>query len=77
MAWALHVDKVEPDGSILVEHIFYGETKAECEDLRDAHGEGCKAFGPALAAGEIAEEWEEIEEIPCADDEEEEEEIER
>jgi hypothetical protein len=73
MAWALHVDKVEPDGSILVTHTFYGETQGECEELRDKHGAGCQAFGPALTAGKIAEEWEEIDEIPCVDEDEEEE----
>jgi hypothetical protein len=64
MAWALHVDKLEADETIRVRHTFFGETQKECEELRDAHGDGCKAFGPALDADKIIEEWQEIDEIP-------------
>lgn len=68
MAWALTVGKVDSDGLIRVEHVFYGDTKRECEAERDAHGDGCKAFGPALAAGEVTEDWSEIDAIPEAED---------
>ena len=64
MSYALHVDKLEDDGTIRVRHTFYGETEEECETLRDQHGAGCKAFGPALEKDRIAEETEEIDEIP-------------
>jgi hypothetical protein len=64
MAISLTVDKLEPDGTIRVRHTFFGETLKECETLRDAHGAGCKAFGPALAAETVIEEVEEIDEIP-------------
>lgn len=64
MAFALRVDKLESDGTIRVTHIFYGDTEEECEELRDAHGEGCKAFGPALEHGRVIEEVEEIDEMP-------------
>jgi hypothetical protein len=64
MAVALHVDKLEADGTIRVRHSFFGETIEECERLRDAHGEGCKAFGPALQQDKVIEEEEEIDEIP-------------
>ncbi len=64
MAIALHVDKLEPDGTIRVRHVFFGETLRECELLRDQHGAGCKAFGPALEQEAIIEEVEEIDEIP-------------
>ena len=60
MAIALTVDKVDAGGVVYVRHIFYGETLADCEELRDRHGEGCKAFGPALAAGKVVEEHETI-----------------
>lgn len=64
MAFSLTVDKLESDGTIRVRHVFYGDTLEECETLRDAHGAGCKAFGPALERDTVIEEVEEIDEIP-------------
>jgi len=64
MAIALYVDKLEPDGTIRIRHTFFGETLRECERLRDQHGEGCTAFGPALVQDRIIEWSEEIEELP-------------
>lgn len=64
MAIQLTVDKLEPDGTIHVRHIFFGETLAECNRLRDEHGAGCKAFGPALDHGKVIEIAEEISEVP-------------
>jgi hypothetical protein len=64
MAFALTVDKLESDGTIRVRHIFFGETEDECEALRDSHGAGCAAFGPALEAERVIEEMEEVDEIP-------------
>lgn len=60
MAIALTVDKVDGGGVVHVRHIFYAETLADCKLLRDKHGEGCKAFGPALREGRVVEEHEEI-----------------
>ena len=60
MAVALHVDKVERNGVVLVRHTFFGETLRECEELRDQHAAGCKAFGPALEDGRVVEESETI-----------------
>ena len=64
MPIALHVDKQEADHTIRVRHTFYGDTLEECEALRDQHGEGCKAFGPALERHKVIEEVEHIDEIP-------------
>lgn len=70
MAVQLTVDKLEADHTIRVRHVFFGETIEECERLRDQHGAGCKAFGPALQAASrgdenrIIELAEEICEIP-------------
>jgi hypothetical protein len=64
MPIALHVDKLERDGTIRVRHIFFGDTLAECEALRNEHGAGCRAFGPALEQNHVIEEVEDIEEIP-------------
>jgi hypothetical protein len=68
MPISLTVDKLEPDGTIRVRHVFYGETIEECEDLRDQHGDGCKAFGPALQKKTVIEEVEEIDELPQWED---------
>jgi hypothetical protein len=64
MPVSLTVDKLEDDGTIRVRHIFFGETEEECEKLRDEHGAGCEAFGPALDRNTVIEELEEIDEIP-------------
>jgi hypothetical protein len=64
MAIALHIDKMESDGTIRVRHTFYGETESECRKLCEQHGEGCKAFGPALEHHKVIVEVEEIDEIP-------------
>ncbi len=64
MPIALYVDKLEPDGTIRVRHVFFGDTLSQCEKLRDQHAGGCKAFGPALEQDAIIEEVEEIDEIP-------------
>jgi hypothetical protein len=68
MPVSLTVDKLEPDGTIRVRHVFYGETIEECEKLRDAHGAGCQAFGPALHKKMVIEEEEEIDELPQWED---------
>ena len=64
MAVQLTVDKLEADHTIRVRHVFFGETLEECEELRDKHGAGCKAFGPALQVGKVIELVEVIDEIP-------------
>jgi len=64
MPIALHVDKLELDGTIRVRHTFFGDTLRECETVRDQHAAGCKAFGPALEKESVIEEVEEIDEIP-------------
>lgn len=64
MAVKLTVDKLEADHTIRVQHVFFGETLEECEALRDKHGAGCAAFGPALQADKVIEIAEEIDEIP-------------
>jgi len=68
LAFELSVDNLERDGTIRVRHLFYGETIAECERLRDAHAAGCAALGPALDLGHVIETLEEIEELPELED---------
>jgi hypothetical protein len=60
VTYALHVDKVNPNGTVDVRHTFYGDSEKDCERKRDQHGEGCRAFGPALEAGTVAQHFEEI-----------------
>jgi hypothetical protein len=64
VAIALHVDKLEADGTIRVRHTFFGETEADCESIAIDHAAGCKAFGPAFKEGNIIERFEEVDEIP-------------
>jgi hypothetical protein len=60
VTFSLTVDKLDPHGRISVRHTFYGDTEAECEQLRDQHAEGCQAFGPALKADKVIQVLEEI-----------------
>lgn len=67
MAIALHSFKIDDDGRVRVEHIFYAETEEEAEEMMVAHGGGCKAFGPALEHGNTTEIVEHIDELPTPD----------
>jgi hypothetical protein len=62
--------KVDADGEIRVLHTFFADTDEEAEALMAQHGEGCAAFGPALAAGTTIEIYEDIaeDEMPDAGD---------
>lgn len=64
MPWALRAYKIEPDGQVAVEHVFYGYRKIECDERFRAHRDICPKFGPADRAGDVVTVWEEIEEIP-------------
>lgn len=78
-AWAYHVYIINPDDEeIYVEHIFYGDTKDACKQVRDEHLGSCEYFRAAHAEGRTDERWEEIdrEDLPtvrggAADDDEE------
>ena len=60
MAWKLEVGIPREDGKIGIMHTFYGETEKECRSARDAHGDICPNFGPALKSGDVTELYEEI-----------------
>lgn len=64
MAVSITVDKLEDDGTILVRHIFFGETESEARETMLEHAEGCKAFGPALKDDRVIETVDEDAEIP-------------
>lgn len=58
MAVALHVYKLDDDGAVSVEHIFYGETEAEARRVYDAHRNQCPALTEAFDDNDVAEEIE-------------------
>lgn len=61
MAWAYHVYIVNPDDEeIYVEHIFYGETKADCTHVRDEHLGSCAYFKAAEQEARTDDRWQEI-----------------
>ena len=63
--YALHVYLVPPEGEqVQIEHVFYGETKEDARALFEQHQEVCDNFGPAVADGRTAEEWEEDPDVP-------------
>lgn len=64
MPWALRASKIEPGGECRTEHIFYGDTKRECDALMRGHVEICPQFGPADKAGHVITVFEEVDEIP-------------
>jgi hypothetical protein len=64
MPVALHSFKIDDDGKVRVEHIFYAETEEEAEEMLAAHAGGCRAFGPAVEHGNTAEIVEEIDVLP-------------
>ena len=67
MPVALHSWKKDADGTIHLRHTFYAATEAEAKALMEEHGEGCKAFGPALEEGHTIEMTEEIELLPTVE----------
>jgi len=62
MPYALHVYVVPPGGGkVNVEHVFYGHSEDEADQLFETHADGCEFLGPAIAAGRVIEIVEEIE----------------
>jgi hypothetical protein len=68
MAVALHSYKIDKDGKIRVEHIFYADTEDAADQLMTGHAEGCQAFGPAVDAGRTIEVLDEDAEVPTVED---------
>lgn len=67
MAIALHAYKVDEDGRITVQHIFYGETEDEADAGFQAHVKICPKFGPAEKEGRIISFYQEIDEVPTVE----------
>jgi hypothetical protein len=76
MPFKLEVGIPAEDGKIQIMHTFFGRTRGECLKLRDAHTDICPNFGPAVKAGDVTEDFEEIDESewPSASDDEDDEE---
>jgi hypothetical protein len=62
VAYKLEVGIPSDDGKIRVMHTFFGDTRAECLKLRDAHADVCPNFGPAVKADDVTEDFEEVDE---------------
>ncbi len=61
MAFKLTVDVIPPSGGrVAVQHVFYGETEEECEQVYAAHAAGCEFLGPAIREERVESELEEI-----------------
>jgi len=61
MPWKLTVDVVPAGGGrVDVQHVFYGESKADAESVFQRHAEGCEFLGPAIIEERINSEFEEI-----------------
>lgn len=72
MAVAIHSYIVDPgDGTIKVEHVFYGKTLAEAQTYFDEHLSHCKYMQSAERGdgeGELLEEIEDLDELPSPED---------
>jgi hypothetical protein len=61
MAYKLIVDVIPPGGGrVSVQHVFYGESEAECDATFRKHAAGCEFLGPAIIEDRIETEIEEI-----------------
>lgn len=72
MPFELHSYIVDPgDGTIKMEHVFFGLTRQEAETYRDEHLSHCKYMQGAdkgEGQGEIIEELVEVDELPSPED---------
>jgi len=55
------------DGAIKVGHQFFGLTEAECEEYKREHLASCEYFRAAEKAGNIIEDWQEIDDDELPD----------
>lgn len=60
MPFALHIYVTPKSGEIYVEHVFYGHTEEEAEQLFETHADGCEFLGPAIEEDRVIEVVEEI-----------------
>jgi len=67
MPIALHSFKIDNDGAVRVQHVFYGETEDDAREMLEKHAEVCPKFGPAVAAGDTIEVIEELDTLPTPD----------
>jgi hypothetical protein len=61
MAWELHSYIVNPDDrKIFLKHVFYGETKDECLQVKREHLASCEYYRAAEDEGRTDDKWEQI-----------------
>ena len=74
MAYKLTVDVIPADGDwprdVEVQHVFYGDSPREVENIFARHAAGCEFLGPAIRERRVNTELEEIDddERPSYDD---------
>lgn len=68
MAWELHSYIVNPDDErVFMKHVFYGETKDECEQVKAEHLASCEYYAAAEEDGRTDDKWEEVKSLPTVD----------
>jgi hypothetical protein len=67
--YALHSFQCEKDGSIQIQHTFFGATMAAALHSQKEHAGGCPHYGPAFSHGKTIDIVEEIEALPEGDEE--------
>lgn len=68
MAWELHSYIVNPDDEkVFMKHVFYGETKDACEQVKAEHLESCEYYRAAEEEGRTDDKWEEVKTLPTVD----------
>jgi hypothetical protein len=61
VAYKLIVDVIPPGGGrVHVQHVFYGKTEQECNEVFTEHAAGCEFLTPALEEGRVNSEIEKI-----------------
>jgi len=61
--------KKDSDGRVRVGHIFLAPNIQEAEELKAKHAGGCKAYGPAVEAGETIDLDYDVDYLPEAEEE--------
>jgi hypothetical protein len=65
MPWELHSYIVNPDDEqIYLKHVFFGETKDDCEQVKKEHLASCEYYRAAEAEGRTDDKWEEVDSLP-------------
>lgn len=65
MPWELHSYIVNlDDEKVFMKHVFYGETKDECQQVKTEHLASCEYYRAAEEDGRTDDKWEEVDSLP-------------